>query len=140
MAEKQPQAAFSALMKSLQCEWQFLQRVIPDCGSLLIPLDVVLTSVFLQVVFGSEVIPTEHLLFSLPVRFGGLSVYQLHVVAGFCFAASRDATTVIVEALHDLQPFEVDCYKVTVLCAQKEYVNKTDLRNNELFRDVISHD
>ena len=35
MAEKQPQAAFSALTKSLQCEWQFLQRVIPDYGSFL---------------------------------------------------------------------------------------------------------
>ena len=29
-----PQAAFSALMKLLQCEWQFLQRVILDCGGL----------------------------------------------------------------------------------------------------------
>ena len=48
MAEKQPQAAFSALTKSLQCEWQFLQRVIPDCGSLFAALDDALTSVFCQ--------------------------------------------------------------------------------------------
>ena len=34
MAVKQPQAAFSALMKLLQCEWQFLQHVVLDRGGL----------------------------------------------------------------------------------------------------------
>jgi len=29
IAEKQPQATFAALTKSLQCEWQFLQHVVP---------------------------------------------------------------------------------------------------------------
>ena len=38
MAVKQPQATFSSLTKSLQCEWQFLQHVIPDCGGLFAPL------------------------------------------------------------------------------------------------------
>ena len=67
MAVKQPQAAFSALIKSLQCEWQFLQHVIPYCGGLFAPLDEVLTSTFLPAVFDTEVTSTEHLLFSLPV-------------------------------------------------------------------------
>ena len=31
-AESQPQAAFAALVKSIQCEWRFLQRVIPNCS------------------------------------------------------------------------------------------------------------
>ena len=30
-AESQPQAAYTALTKSLQFEWTYLQRVIPDC-------------------------------------------------------------------------------------------------------------
>lgn len=67
MTVKQSQTAFSALMRSLQCEWQFLQCVIPDCGGLFAPLDEVLTSMFLPAVFGTEVTPTEHLLLSLPV-------------------------------------------------------------------------
>ena len=33
IAEKQSQAVFAALVKSLQCEWQFLQHVIPNCGN-----------------------------------------------------------------------------------------------------------
>ena len=48
MVVKQPQVAFSALTKSLQCKWQFLQHVIPDCGGLFAPLDEVFMSMFLQ--------------------------------------------------------------------------------------------
>lgn len=35
VAKKQPQAAFVGFTKSLQHEWTFLQRVVPDCGPLL---------------------------------------------------------------------------------------------------------
>ena len=80
-AEKQSQVAFAALTKSLQCEWQslqcewqFLQRDVPNCGNYFTPLDDVLASTFLPAVFGCEVTPREHLLFSLPVHFGGLGV------------------------------------------------------------------
>ena len=65
IAKKQPQAAFAALVKSLQCEWQFLQHVIPNCDNYFIPLDDVLASTFLPAVFGCEVTPFECLLFSL---------------------------------------------------------------------------
>ena len=63
MADKEPQVAFSALMKSLQCKWQCLSHVIPDCGSLFAPLDEVLTSVFFASCFHTEVTPIECLLF-----------------------------------------------------------------------------
>ena len=102
IAEKQPQGVLVALTKSLQCEWQFLQRVVPGCGNFFTPLDDVLGSTFLPAVFGCEVSSCERLLFSLPVRFGGLGVYRPHCTAEFCFTASRDATKVIVEALHGL--------------------------------------
>ena len=34
-AELYPQAAFGALSKSLQFQWSYLQRVVPNCESLL---------------------------------------------------------------------------------------------------------
>ena len=99
IAKKQPQGAFVALPKSLQCEWQFLQHVVPGCGNFFTPLHDILASTFLPAVFSCVVSLCEHLLFSLPVQFCGLGVYHLHCTAEFCFSASRDATQVIVEAL-----------------------------------------
>jgi len=137
IAEKQPQVAFAALTKSLQCEWQFLQCVVPGCGNLFAPLDVVLTSTFLPAVFGCEVTPREYLLFSLPVQFGGLGVYRLHYTAEFCFSASRDATLVIVQALHGFRSFEVDHHEETVIHAHKDFVRQSELRNDEFFSTLL---
>ena len=44
----------------------------------------------------------------------------------------------IDEALHGLQPFEVDHHEATVLQEHKDFVNKCDLRDNGLFQEVIS--
>ena len=133
IAEKQPQAAFAALTKSLQCEWQFLQRVIPNCGSYFILLGDVLASTFLPAVFGCEVTPHERLLFSLPVRFGGLGVSHPQCTAEFAFSASRDATQVIVQALHGSRAFEANHHEETVLRAHKDSVRQSELCHDEFF-------
>ena len=38
VAESQPQAAFSALSKSLQFEWSYLQRILPNFDNELWPI------------------------------------------------------------------------------------------------------
>ena len=137
IAEKQPQAAFAALVKSLQCEWIFLQRVIPNCANHFAPPDDVLTSTFLPAVFGCEVTPHERLLFSLPVRFGGLGVFQPQCTAEFAFSASRDATQIIVQALHGLRSFEVDRHVETVFRAHKDFVRQCEVQYDEFFSTLL---
>ena len=137
IAEKQPQAAFAVLVRSLQCEWQFLQCVIPNCANHFVPLDDVLTSTFLPAVFGCEVTPREHLLFSLPVHFGGLGVFQPQCTAEFAFSASRDATQVIVQAVHGLRSFEVDCHVETVFHTHKDFVWQCELQYDEFFSTLL---
>ena len=136
IADKQPQAAFTALTKFLQCEWQFLQHVVPDCGYLFAPLDV-LASTFLPVVFGCEVTPLERMLFSLPVCLGGLGVYRPQCTTEFCFTASRDATQVIVQALHGSETFEVNHHEETILRAHKDFVRQSELCNAEFFSNIL---
>jgi len=120
-----------------QCEWQFLQHVIPGCSELFAPLNVVLTSTFLPAVFGCEVTPCECLLYSLPVQFGGLGAYHLHYTAKFCFSASRDATQVIFQALHGFRSFKVDRHEETVICVHKDIVRQSELYNDELFSTLL---
>ena len=45
-AESQPQAAYAALKHSLQFEWSYLSRVVPDCGFLFNPLKSAITDTF----------------------------------------------------------------------------------------------
>ena len=137
IADKQPQAAFTALMKSLQCEWQFLQHVVPDCGNLFASLDDVLASTFLPAVLSCEVTPLERMSFSLPVRLGGLDVYHPQCTAEFCFTTSRDATQVIVQALHGSESFEVNCHEETILRTHKDFVRQSELRNAELLSTIL---
>ena len=66
IAITQPQAAFIALTKSLQCEWNYLQHVVPNCGALFNSLEQALSQKFLPGVFGGEVSLMERDMFSLP--------------------------------------------------------------------------
>ena len=74
IAESQPQLAYSALTKSIQSKWTYLQRVTPECGPLFEPLEVLIAERLLPTIFGSEITPHERTLFSLPTCMGGLKV------------------------------------------------------------------
>ena len=47
VAEKEPQAALVGLTRSLQCEWNFVQRVVKDTSQLFAPLEKMLEENFL---------------------------------------------------------------------------------------------
>ena len=101
-------------------------------------MDDVLTSTFLPAVYGCKVTPFEHLLFSLPVRFGGLGVFQPHCTAEFAFSASRDATQVIVQALHGYRSFEVDHHVEIVFHTHKDFVSNVNYDMMSFFHLVAS--
>ena len=67
-AESQPQAAYAALSKSLQFEWFYLQRVLPNFGTSFAPLRDVINKKFWPSVFGGQISNSEQHLFSLSTR------------------------------------------------------------------------
>ena len=74
-AAEQPQVSYVALVKSLQAEWLFLQRVIiAKCENAFAVLRSWIADVFWLAVFGRSVDKGEVRLFSLPIRLGGLGV------------------------------------------------------------------
>ena len=91
-ASTQPQLAYAALSRSLQHEWTFLLRVVPQCGQLFQKLDLSLSSHFLPAMFGVEVSAVERRLFALPLRLGGLGICNPVALASHLFNSSVGGT------------------------------------------------
>ena len=70
VAESQPQAAFSALAKSLQFEWSYLQRILPNFDDEYVPIQDAVNQMFWPAVFAGTISNQEHHLFTLPARMG----------------------------------------------------------------------
>jgi hypothetical protein len=71
-----PQAAYSGLQKSLQQEWQFVQRVTKGIGPEFASVEQTLAETFLPTLFGGEYNEDDprHALAGLPVKWAGLAI------------------------------------------------------------------
>jgi hypothetical protein len=71
-----PQTAFAGLQKSLQHEWQFIQRVIGDIGDCSFDVEAAITDIFLLALYGESLKDcTYHRNISaLPVKFADLAL------------------------------------------------------------------
>ena len=88
VAKVQPQAAHAAVSRSLQFEWSFLQRVIPNCATVFVPLRDVIHHQFYPAVLGGPVSEFEVLLFDLPSRAGSLGISDPVKSASVAFSSS----------------------------------------------------
>jgi hypothetical protein len=105
VAAKFPQAAYAGLQKSLQQEWQFLQRVTDGLGLEFSAIALAMEHDFLPALFGLESVPdTLKRLASLPVKKAGLALpdptataetnyHSSTVVCSHIIAAIRGTTT-----------------------------------------------
>ena len=80
MAESQPQAAFATLAKSVQFEWSYLQRILPNLMRSILSFQ-------------------EQLLFSFPARMGGMGIHNPVDTAKVNYTTSRAGTSNIVDAI-----------------------------------------
>ena len=110
-AGSQPQATYAALTKSLQFEWAYLQRVIPNCADAFVPLCEIITANFLPAVLGGGISEEERILFSLPVRSGGLGIRDAVESADVAYHASKESTAKIVSAIKGAEEFSVQKHR-----------------------------
>ena len=94
-AKQQPQAAYAALVKYIQCEWMFLQRVVVNSSELFSALKDAIREVFWPSLFGSVVSDNE----ALPTRMGGMGVRDPVQTSSQYFDASRTGSCVITSYL-----------------------------------------
>jgi hypothetical protein len=71
-----PQTAFAGLQKSLQHEWQFIQRVIDDIGDCFFDVETAIADIFLPALYGETLKDCTYRrnLSALPVKFAGLAL------------------------------------------------------------------
>ena len=72
VAKRFPQTAYAGLTKSLQTEWTYLQRVVPDIANSFAPIEEAITTNFLPALFDGE--PPDRDLTQLPVRMAGMGI------------------------------------------------------------------
>ena len=102
--------AFAALSKSLQFQWSYLQRVIPNCESCFEILRNALNDIFWPALLQGTVSDSEKKLFSLPARHIGLEIRDPLSTAVSSFANSRKCTAHIVDAIKCNSSFSVFNY------------------------------
>ena len=117
-AESQPQAAQMALTKSLQFEWAYLQRVVPNCSEAFAPLRDTINKKCWPTVFGRSISEQEKTLFSLPTRKGELGISDTVESAQHFHSASIEGTAKIVSSIKGEEKFSVLEHRAMVVKAQ----------------------
>ena len=74
VAKSQPQAAYTALTKSLQFEWTYLQRVTPNCATAFAPLNHILFESFMPTELEGSISEQEKALLFHPARMGEMRI------------------------------------------------------------------
>ena len=137
VAETQPQVSYYAYTKSAQCQWSYLQRVIPDCGSFFEPIEKIVSEQLIPTLFGCDISLCERALFSLPTRMGGLNITNAIDSAPLNYATSRKLAKPIIEALKAGGNFDLDMFMVHCETVRKESIDARDSDLQDMFADVI---
>ena len=125
-ATKSPQAAYTVLSKSHQCEWSYLQRVMLNCGDAFVPLqDAILKAFYLALIEG-DLSDAECKLFSLPTRFAGLGINNPTETASSSYHTSTQGTKVVVEAIKGCGEFSSACHLDAISKARHESRKELD--------------
>ncbi|CAM9457865.1 unnamed protein product, partial [Heterosigma akashiwo] len=98
-AEVYSQDAYVCFIKSLQCEWGYVQRVVEGAAEAMDPLDKAIQDKFLPAVFGREMLSWEKELVKAAVKRGGLGIRCPTETAKDAYQMSVEGTAKMVEAV-----------------------------------------
>jgi hypothetical protein len=101
VARRYPQTAYAGLTKSLQAEWQYVQRVTPNIHLAFAPLELAIAQIFIPALLNctiEEAAPLRPLI-ALPVRNGGLGILDPTKTSDHCYSASTSITSLVTDSL-----------------------------------------
>lgn len=105
-AKRYQQTAYSGLVRSLQTEWTYLQRVVPDLVDFFARVERALLEDFLPALFAETDANALRELACFPVRFGGLGIPDPAASAAATFGTSVQMTAQVSTFLKEGQPLD----------------------------------
>ena len=127
VAKTEPQCALSRLTKSLQAEWNFSHRVLGGSSQLFQPLENLLMKKFLPAILATSSISS-----CLPARKGGLGVSNPTSFADEFHNTSREAVTVLYEAIVDQHGFSHEDHRKQISRSRKKHHRIMEEKHDEL--------
>ena len=116
-----PQAAYVGLTRSLQMEWQYLQRVVPGVADSFEPVEKALVDEFLPALLGENVLFAElREVLSLPIKSAGLGISNPMSTASECHRVSKACTQSLTDSLLDGEDLDVVVYGREVKQQQRQ--------------------
>ncbi|CEM17529.1 unnamed protein product [Vitrella brassicaformis CCMP3155] len=140
-AARYPQAAHTALTTSLQAEWDFFMRVMPEERATFEPLRYALTH-YLTQLSSHAVTATEAQLMMLPARHGGMGVRDPTERVAAAYKTSTKGTSLLVSTIQngdppDGPPFNPFQHRAEMQQVVKEGRRATDEAAKERFEDGL---
>jgi hypothetical protein len=132
IATSQPHAAFSAFIQRMQSRWLFVIRTVPDLKKALQPLEDAIRQKFIPALLGRPINDLERELFSMPARYGGLSIANPCAESQRQFRNSEELTApllaLIVLQERNLDPAKLRESQRAIRSSQKQ-VREEDLKD-----------
>ncbi|KAL7451366.1 hypothetical protein ACHAXS_000248 [Conticribra weissflogii] len=119
-----PQTAYVGMAMSLQVEWQYVCRVVPDITMDLAPVKTTIRLDFLPALVGGSTSITSDdnfcQLLGHSIKMGGIGIDNPTLVADRLFAASKSATSILVNNLVISTNFLVEAHCSMILQASAQ--------------------
>ena len=146
IARDEPQLAYSSFTKAISHRWTYVQRTIPNIATLFEPLEHAIRETLIPALIGRKVNETERKIFELPVKLGGLGLYNPTKTADTNFNASARITANLTEMIcnqeKDLTNYNQEAVETVIKTIQAEKAENQqealqdvyDLVNNKMKR------
>jgi hypothetical protein len=107
VAVRYPQSAYAGLQKSLQQEWKFLQRVVPEIGDRFAGVEQAISANFLPALFDKKIEENDkrRVLAGLPIKHAGLALPDPTTSAEDNYLASTLVCSHLIAALRGVEMF-----------------------------------
>ena len=101
LAQIEPQAVYACYTKAISHRWTYIQRTIPDISHLFNPLEEAIREKLIPAIIGRKINDIERVVFSLPVRFGGMNIKNPVETADQEFKASEHITENLTQIIRN---------------------------------------